>query len=1037
MIDLSIKRPLIVFVLFAIIALLGFVTFNLLNVNLMPKFQANVITIATVYPGASASEIETSVTKKIEDALSSLENLDRVKSVSQEGASIITLELKSSANVNVAVEDAQRKVNAILANLPTGVKNPTISKFSADDMPIMRVAVTAQMDPTALYKLTEDKIQPALSKLQGVGQISLVGGSKREIRVNVDQERLKAYNLSILQVMQAIQKANQDFPTGKVEETDKQYTVRLSAKFASLDQLKNTAVAVGSDGNRILIKDVADIQDGVNDITQINRLNGNTSIGIQVQKQSDANTVLVAKLVKEEMKELEKQFAKENLKFEIASDNSIYTMDSVNAVVEDLGLAILIVSIICLVFLHSLRSALIVMIAVPLSMLPAFIFLYLFGYSLNVMSLMALSLAVGILVDDSIVVVENIHRFMEMGKSKLEAALLGSKQIFVTAASITAVIVVVFLPLAISGGLIGMILHEFAYPLIVSTATSLLVSFTLTPLLQSKFGKMENPEDKSIAGKFSQLVEKAFNSLKDIYVKVLTIGLNNRKTVFVIIVALFIGSMAFFPMGLIGSAFTPNTDQGEFVIDLEMSPQISVYENNLLTQKVETILLSKPEVIKVFTNVGSSSNMLSSSSRNNISQMTVTIVEKSKRKQNVEEYSQAIKKEILKNIAGLKVSVAPTTLAGSASSAPIQIKIKGTDLAQVEKGAAITKKVMMQIPGTSDIKYSIDDPKPEVQIQINRDKMAQLGLSIADVGATLRTSLAGNTDSKYKEGSYEYDINIKFDKFDGKNITDVSKITFVNNMGQLIELNQFADVFQSVGPSMLERNDRITSITVNSNLVGRPSGTVSEEIAKALEGKLPAGVTYESAGNIKQQKEAFSSLGYSFLAAIILIYLIMVALYNSLLYPFVVLFSIPVALIGSFTALALTMENLTIFSIVGLITLIGLVAKNAILLVDFTNNLRAEGREVKEALIEAGKERLRPILMTTLAMVFGMFPVAIASGAGAEIKNGLAWVIIGGLTSSLILTLVLVPCVYYSLETIKTKLMRKKKENPGLAATTI
>jgi HAE1 family hydrophobic/amphiphilic exporter-1 len=1027
MIDLSIKRPLIVFVLFSIIGLLGFVTFNLLNINLMPKFETNVITITTVYPGASASEVETSVTKKIEDALSSLENLDKVKSISQEGASVITLELKSGANVNAAVEDAQRKVNVILANLPTDVKTPTISKFSLDDLPIMRIAVTANMDPAALYKLTEDKIQPALAKLQGVGQISMIGGSKREIRVNVDQTRLKAYNLSILQALQAIQRANQDFPTGKVEERDNQYTVRLSAKFSSVEQLKNTAIAIGGDGSRILIKDVADVVDGINDLAQVNRLNGVTSIGIQVQKQSDANTVLVARLIKEEMGNIEKEFAAQNLKFEVASDNSIYTLSSVNAVVEDLGLAILIVSLICLVFLHSLRSAMIVMIAVPLSMLPAFIFLYMFGYSLNVMSLMSLSLAVGILVDDSIVVVENIHRYLEMGKSKLEAAVLGSKQIFITAASITAVIVVVFLPLAIAGGLIGGILHEFAYPLIVSTATSLLVSFSLTPLLQSKFGKMEELAGQTIAGKFSRFVEKAFDGLKRAYENILTTSLKYRKTVFAVVVLLFFCSLSFFPMGLIGSAFTPNTDQGEFVVDLEMSPQISVYENNQLMRKVEAILLSKPEVLKVFANVGSSNSIVSSSARNNISQITVAIVEKNKRKISVEDYGQMIKKEISGKVPGVKVSVTPTTLAGSASNAPVQIKIKGTELEKVTEGAATAKKIMMRIPGTSDVKYSIDDPKPEAQIQIDRDKMSQLGLSIADVGATLRASLAGNTDSKYTEGNYEYDINIKFDKFDSKNITDVSKITFINNAGQQVELSQFAEVFQSTGPSMLERTDRMTSITVTSNVVGRPSGTVSEEIAKALDGKLPAGVTFESAGNIKQQNEAFSSLGFSFIAAIVLIYLIMVALYNSLLYPFVVLFSIPVAMIGSFTALALTMENLTIFSIVGLITLIGLVAKNAILLVDFTNNLKDEGMEVKKAIIEAGKERLRPILMTTLAMVFGMLPVAIASGAGAEIKNGMAWVIIGGLISSLILTLLLVPCVYYTAETIKTKFSAKRK----------
>jgi hydrophobic/amphiphilic exporter-1 (mainly G- bacteria), HAE1 family len=1027
MIELSIKRPLIVFVLFSIIALLGIVTFKLLNINLMPKFETNVITITTIYPGASASEVETSVSKKIEDALSSLENLDKIKTVSQEGVSSIVLQLKSAANPTVSVEDAQRKVNAILSDLPTDVKAPTISKFALDELPIISIAVTADMDPTTLYKLTEDKVQPRLAKLQGVGQITLVGGNKREIRVNIDPERLKAYNLSILQVLQAIQKANQDFPTGKVEETDKQYTVRLSAKYNSLEQLKNTAITVGAEGNRILVKDVAEIQDGMTDQEELSRLNKKTSIGIQVKKQTDANTVEVARLVKEEMKQIEKEYTSENLKYEIASDSSTFTMDSVNAVVEDLVLAILIVSFICLIFLHSLRSALVVMVAVPLSMLPAFIFLYLFGYSLNVMSLMALSLAVGILVDDSIVVVENIHRHLEMGKGKVKAALEGSKQIVATAASITLVIVVVFLPLAISGGLVGKILQEFAFPLIVSTLTSLLVSFTLTPLLQSKFGKMEDLSRDTVANKFSRGVEAAFNKLKSLYESVLRWGLEYRKTVFALVVVLFIGSLGLFAAGLIGAAFIPNTDQGEFIVEMEMAPQISVYENNLLAQKAENLLLSKPEITKVFTNVGTSSNMLSSTAKNNITQMTVSMVEKNKRKISVEDYSQIVRTELSAMLPGVKVRVSPTSIAGGAGNSPIQIQVKGADLDKVEQGAAIVKAIVLKTPGTSDVKYSIDDPKPEIQVQINRDKMAQLGLSIYDVGATLRTSLAGNTDSKYKDGNYEYDINIKFDKFDKQNLDDVSKITFLNDKGQLIELKQFADVSQSVGPSMLERNDRITSITVNSNVVGRPTGTVSEEISKAIKGKLPQGVSIEDAGSIKQQNEAFSSLLFSLIAAIILVYLIMVALYNSLLYPFVVLFSIPVAMIGSFMALALTMENLTIFSIVGLITLIGLVAKNAILIVDFTNNLRAEGKELKEALIEAGKERLRPILMTTLAMVFGMLPIAIATGAGAEIKNGMAWVIIGGLTSSLLLTLILVPAVYLSLENLATGFRAKQK----------
>jgi HAE1 family hydrophobic/amphiphilic exporter-1 len=1026
MIELSIKRPLIVFVLFSIIALLGLVTFRLLNINLLPKFETNVITISTIYPGASASEVETSVTKKIEDAVSSLENIDRLRSTSQEGFEATVIELKSGADPNLALQDAQRKVNAIMADLPTDVKSPTISKLSMDEMPILQIAATSEMKPTMFYKLVEDQIQPRLSKLKGVGQISLIGGTKREIKVNIDQNKLKAYNISILQALLAIQKANMDYPTGKVEESSKQYTVRLAAKYTSIDQLKNTAIITNNDRSKVLVTDVAEVEDGTEEQTKIDRLNGKTSIGLQIQKQSDANTVEVCKEIKEELNTLENEYASNKLKFNIASDNSTYTMESVNSVVKDLLLAVLIVSFVCFIFLHSVRSALIVMVAVPLSMLPSFIFMYMFGYSLNLMSLMSLSLAVGILVDDSIVVVENIFRHLEMGKSKREAALAGSKQIFFTATSITLVIVSVFLPLAITGGIIGNILKEFAVPLIVSTMASLLVSFTLTPLLLSEFGKLEDITNNTLASRFSRRVEKSFILLKNLYSKTLEWSLDNRKKVYLGVIILFIVSISFYPLGLIGAAFIPDTDQGEFVIDLEMAPQISIYENNMLTKRVEDILLSKPEVTKVMTNVGVSSGTASTTSRNNIAQIVVSIIDKSKRKTGVQDYSEKIKNELLKEIPGIKVRTSPTSLTGSASEAPIQFVVKGTDINKVDSTAAIVKNIIKNTPGTTDVRYSIDDPKPEIHIQINRSKMEELGLSVADVGATLRTALAGNTDSKYQDGAYEYDINIAFDKFDRKNIFDVAGITFVNNHGELIELNQFADITQSMGPSMLERNDRMSSITINSNLAGRPSGTVGSEIEEALKGKIPEGVTVSPAGTLKYQGNAFSSLGIAMIAAIVLVYLIMVALYNSLLHPFVVTFAIPVAMIGSFLALALTMENLTIFAIIGLITLMGLVVKNAILLVDFTNNLIKEGKDIKEGLMEAGRERLRPILMTTLAMVFGMLPLAIASGAGAEMKNGMAWVIIGGLLSSLALTLLLVPCIYYSVETMRKNILARR-----------
>lgn len=1027
MIELSIKRPLIVFVMFALIALGGVITFSMLNINLTPKISANVISITTIYPGASASEVENSVTKMVEDAVSSLENIKTVKSVSQEGYTFTILELSSNADVNVSLQDAQRKINAIQSSLPSEVKTPTLSKFSSDDMPVIQFAVSSNLKAEEFYKLVEDRVQPRLAKLEGVGQVSLVGGREREIKVNIDQAKLKAFNISILQAMQAIQKANMDFPTGQVEHDDKRYTVRLAAKYSSLEQLKNTTVYLSSDGSKVTVKDIAEVVDGTTEQTQISRLNVNDVIGVRVQKQSDANAVAVCELIRNELTTLETEYKKENVKFEIASDTSVFTMESVNAVVEDLVLAVFIVSFVCLVFLHSLRTAMIVMIAVPLSMIPSFIFLYAFGYSLNIMSLMALSLAVGILVDDSIVVVENIFRHLEMGKTKLQAALDGSKQIFFTATSITLVIVSVFFPLSLTGGIIGGLLREFALPLIVSTISSLLVSFTLTPLLLSKFGKIEEFHSSTLAGKFAEKFENIFNEIKNTYESILKWSLNNRKKVYSGVVLLFVLAISLVGMGFIGSAFMPDTDQGEFVVDIEMAPQVSVSENNLITKKVEDILLSKPEVVKIMTNVGVSSSMISTSSRNNITQVNVKIVDKNERNITVADYAENIKKELLSKVAGVKVRTSPANLTGSASDSPIQYVVKGTDLSKVEKTAAMVLGVIKKMPGTTDVKYSIDDPKPEVSVKIDRNKMEQLGLSVSDVGSTLRVALAGNTDSKYKDGAFEYDINVAFDKFDRQNIFDVAAVSLINNRGQLIQLNQFAEITQTLGPSMLERFDRMSSITVKSNVIGRSSGTVGSEISKALEGKVPDGITVETAGMLKTQSDAFSSLGFALLSAIILIYLIMVALYNSLLHPFVVLFSIPTAMIGSLIALSLTMDVLSVFSIVGIITLLGLVAKNAILLVDFTNELVKDGKSIMDALVEAGRERLRPILMTTFAMVFGMLPLAIASGAGAELKNGLAWVIIGGLISSLVLTLVLVPCVYYTAETSKRKIQSRKR----------
>jgi len=1023
--EISIKRPALVIVIFTVLGILGLLSYSRLSYNLLPKFEAPVMSIITIYPGAAAGEVETSVTKKIEDALASLENLDKIQSTSQEGVSMIVVQLKQTADIDQAVQDAQQKINAIRVSLPDDVQPSTINKFSTDDIPVMQMGVTARMRPTEFFKLVEDRIEPQLAKVEGVGRISIIGGDRREIKVNIDPNKLKAYNLSINQVSQTIINSNQDFPTGKIESTDKRYSLRLSAKFTSLDQIRQLVVATLPNGSRITVADIAEVEDGIEEKTTLNRINGHTSIGLIIQKQTDANAVDVSKKVHEQISTIEKMYADEGVKFSIANDSSVYTLESANAVKFDLMLAVIIVAGVMLVFLHSLRSSLIVMVAIPASMISTFILMYLFGFSLNMMTLMALSLVVGILVDDSIVVLENIYRHMEMGKDKRTASLDGRNEIGFTALAITLVDVVVFLPMSLVGGMIGNIVREFALVVVFSTLMSLFVSFTITPMLASRFGKLNHFTKDTLWGKIALGFERLFESLKNAYTKVLKWALTYRKTVYLICIVIFFGAIALVPMGFIGTEFFAQADRGELVVSLEMDPQITLAENNQITKEIEQMILAKPEVERIFSNVGYASAALAGTAANYRSEITVIMVDKEDRAISAEQFGDAIKSEIQK-IPGVKVKAAPTGITGNANQAPIQVVLKGTNLEKVREAAEMVMGEVKKIPGTTDVELSTEDPNPELQVKLDRERMAALGLSVAEVGSALRIAFNGNNDSKFRDGIYEYDINVSLGKFNRSNIEDVSNLTFVNAKGALIALNQFATVRQELGPSKLERRDRVSSITVNAQVVGRPVGTVGADIQADLKDKkLPEGVAVDYAGQLEQQSDAFGGLGIAMGIAIIFVYLIMVALYDSFLYPFIVLLSLPVALIGALLALALAFQNLSVFAFIGMIMLMGLVAKNAILIVDFTNQLKAKGLAAREALIEAGRERLRPILMTTLAMVFGMLPIALASGAGAETKNGLAWVIIGGLTSSLLLTLVLIPAAYMTFENMLAKVKKR------------
>jgi HAE1 family hydrophobic/amphiphilic exporter-1 len=1029
--EIAIKRSTLVVVVFTALIFLGILCYSMISYELIPKMGAPIMAVIIQYPGASANEVESSVTKILEDALSALENVKSMNSTSQEGNSTIQIELESNANIDLAIQDAQRKINAVLYQLPEGAKTPSLQSFSTDEIPVLKLGVRAQMESTKLYQVTKDQIKPRLAKISGVGQVTLIGGDEREIKINVSRSKLTAYKISISQIYTIVGNSNMQFATGKIEGDHSQYTLRLSGKVASLDVLKNLVVSKDETGGIVRLSDIAEVVDGIAEYSNLNRINGENSIGIVIQKKSDANSVKVCQSAKQELSDLEIQFASSGMKFDIASDNSVFTLESANSVLEDLGLAIILVAIVMFLFLHSVRNSLIVLLSIHTSLISVFTAMYIFDFSLNLMTLMALALVIGILVDDSIVVLENIYRHLSMGKDKRKAALDGRNEIGFTAIAITMVDIVVFVPLTLVTGMIGNILREFTLVIVFTTLMSLFVSFTVTPLLASRFGKLGNLTRGTLMGKIALGFEDLYKRLLEFYERILRWGLGHKRIVYVSAALFFLSSFLLVGMDFIGSEFMPNSDRGEFVVKLEGEPQNTLYQSNMLTEKVERLLLSKPEVIKVFSNVGySSAFMGGGSSEQHKSEITVTIVDKKRRQQTVEQYAAMVKKEILATIPGLKITSTPSSTMGS-SEAPIQVLLRGSDMNEIYGIADSVMSVIKDVPGVNDIGLSVEKSKPEMRIELNRDKMSFLGLSVADVGNTLQYAFAGNTDLKYSEGGTDYDINVKFDQFDRQKVDDIGSITFINSKGNIIELRQFADVYQSLGPNKLERYNRISSLTVKSEVYGRPVGTVGEEIKQLVAQKVhPKNVSIEYKGQMERQSEAFGSLFSALAAAILLVYFVMVSLYNSYTYPFAVLFSLPAAIIGALLALALSGQNLSMYSLIGIIMLMGLVAKNAILIVDFTNKLKAEGASVLEALVEAGKERMRPILMTTIAMVFGMLPLAIASGASAESKNGLAWVIIGGLTSSLLLTLILVPSVYMSVENIKVKLQHKflKKE---------
>ena len=1028
--EISIKRPSLIIVIFSVFALLGFIGYKNLSYELMPDFNQPVVVIKTVYPGADPQEVETSVSRKIEDALSNLEGVEFLVTKSLPNASVVIVNLNYGTDLDQTMQDAQRYIDNIKKDLPEDILSPEMSKVSPNDLPIMSISATSDLPSTEFYQKMTDEFLPQIQQINGVAELTLLGGEEREIQVKVNQEKLRLNNLSLIQVVEAINRSGIDLPAGKVESSTESNSVRLTGKFTKIEDVKNVQVAMPIPGSPIYVKDVAEVIDGIKNITSVSRYNGKNGIGILLKKQGDANAVDVSKAIRAKFEAIEKQNSADDVKFIIADDSTDNTIAAVDSVIEDLIMAVILVSLVMLLFLRSFRNALIVLVAIPTSLITAFAVMWMLGYTLNLMTLLAMSLIIGILVDDATVVLENIQRHLDMGKSKRKAAMDGRMEIGFSAVSITLVDIVVFLPILFIQVFVADMLQQFAVVVITSTLTSLLVGFTLTPWMASRMGKSEDIQPTNFFNKFLLWFEKQLDKFTNWYGKQLEWVLSHKLIFTGIIIGLFALTAIMMKQNIIGAELISTGDQGKFRLNLEYDKSTSIQQNNITSNQIEDFILHQKDVESVFSNVGGPSTGIGSLGVGSANKTEFTIQLKPSEKRNgqpTEKFMRDLRSELQVKYPTINYSMAALGLIPR--TAPVEITLSGSDLDNVMKVSKDLKAVIEKIPGADNVQLSVEEGSPEFKIIPDQDKMQRLGLNTAFVGMNLRTALTGNESATLAENGTEYPIRIWFDNLNRENYEDLENITIINPKGIPVKVSQFAEVVQDNSPSLLERKDRQAAVTLTSDALGRPSGSVADDVVAYLKGNpLPEGIEMTWGSDIKRQNDSFGALGSVLLISFLLIYLIMVALYDSFVYPFVVLFSIPVAVIGAFLALNLSISHLSLFALLGMIMLMGLVVKNAILIVDFTNQLKADGLHYKEALIIAGKGRMRPILMTSISMIVGMLPIALATGTASEWKNGLAWVIIGGVTSSLILTVYLVPVVYYVVDSIKERFSGKKTE---------
>ena len=1017
---LAVKRPLTMLMIILAFIILGIQGYNALKIERFPQVNIPFVAAIVIYPGASPTDIETEVVKPVEDAVAGVSGLDYMESTSQESMGMVLAVFKTSVDGNQAAIDVERAMDNVA--LPDDAQAPTIWKADFNAFPIMNIVVSGPQSLEEKYRIAEDVVKPRLLSKEGVAAVTVSGGLEQEIQIQADPLKMAGHNVSLTQLAGVLMQENVDIPAGSVTTGSERTAIRSLGRFSSIEDIENVVVSFGND--RVYLKDVAEVADTHKEVEEKLRLDADDAVALSISKQSDANTVQTSENVRDTLDELH-ALLPAGMALEIISDDSEYTKAALEAVVTDLFLAVLIVGAVLLFFLHMWRSTIIVLLAVPTSLISTFLIMYALGFSLNTVSLMALALVIGVLVDDSVVVLENIVRHLGLGKSPEQAALDGRAEIGMAAIVITLADVVIYLPVAFMSGIVGQFFREYGVTMATAVLFSLFISFTLTPMLASRWLKGEY-EPRGLWGRFVNAWERAYGGLTNAYGRVLDWSLHHRPVILAIAVLSLMAAFAMVPLGLVPAEFMPPEDTSKVLIDVKMPGGTDLETTDKVARHIEEIAMTYPETKNVLTQVGSKGGNVFSQLSASGAQITVNLVDKSERRWSSEEVVEDIRENLADVSEGNILVSIPGSMAGP--GAGLELVLAGPDIDVLIDLANQIEQVMLETPGIAGVRNMEADRSPELQVVLERERMKDLGLSSATVGQALRMAVSGAQVSTYRvEGQDELDLTLIANQETRGDIEKLERLplTYTRN-GTPVRVSQVAYVADDRAPSVINRYNRERTITISANLAeGAALGDVNTAVMEGIEQSVafPEGYHIPETGMVQMMQESFQSLFAALGLSIILIYMLMVALYESLVSPLAIMFSLPLSLVGAFLGLALTGNTLNIFSLLGLVMLMGLVTKNGILIVDFTDILRKQGVPRTKALIDAGKLRMRPILMTSAAIIFAMIPLVLSVEAGSESRAPMAAVIIGGMTTSTLLSLVVIPAVYSYLDSLENWIM--------------